>query len=154
MKKRAPGSQLMTQVLWMHSLLNPKLGACKFAPKLSCSWGWVALLAEKFGAGLCCSQLLSLVPGCDQDRAGLLGLLGSGRFCLALGRSCCCPWSATHCQAHCCHQPQRGVGIQLLPGKASLPHGCYLLSPQFWAVVSGQQQRPPHVQLLRSLGNH
>lgn len=44
--------------------------------------------------------------------------------------------------------------MQLLPRKAPLPHACYLLSPQLWAMVSGQQQRPPRSQLLRSLGNH
>lgn len=48
MKRRAPGFQVMAQMVWMLSLQNPKLGACKFPPVLvgmggSASgevWGW------------------------------------------------------------------------------------------------------------------
>lgn len=49
---------------------------------------------------------------------------------------------------------RRAAGIRPLPWEALLPHIPYLLSLQLRAVVSGQQQRPPRAQLLRSLGNH
>lgn len=55
MKRRAPGSQLAAQTVWMVSLLNPKLGACKFTPVLLGTGG-------SAGDGWLCWQEGGLVP--------------------------------------------------------------------------------------------
>lgn len=101
----------------------------------------------------CCQRGSCLVWGGD------LPCPGQGQM---QGKPCCCPWGAARSQvlaaglhsatATAKHRGRLGSGC--FPGKALLPHGRYLFSLQFWAVVSGQQQRPLHIQLLRSLGNH
>lgn len=121
------------------------------------------------------AELCADAAGCAGDKAGCLA--GGWRGCCRRGvawfggdlpwpgqgqdKPRCCPWgaarsrglSASLCPAAATrHRGRWGSGR--FPGKARLPHGRYLLSPQFWAVVSGQQQRLPHIQLLRTLGNH
>lgn len=113
------------------------------------------------GAGLPAAELAGMLL-----KRELLGLGGGDLPCPGQGqmqgKPCCCPWGAARSQvlaaglhsaaATAKHRGRLGSGC--FPGKALLPHGRYLFSLQFWAVVSGQQQRPLHVQLLRSLGNH
>lgn len=182
MKMRARGSQLAAQTVWMLSLPNPKLGACKFSPVLGCWWGRVALPAERrFGAWLWTQHLLSLVPalqgmtgtetgcpvqgwqGCSRSGGRLVqggsalswAWAGAGQAPLLPLRCRTLPGARSQAASrrYHHHQTQR-LGTGCFPGKALLPHGRYLFSLQFWAVVSGQQQRPPHIQLLWSLGSH
>lgn len=157
MKKRAPGSQVMAQTVWMLSLQNPKLGACKFAPVLvgmggSSSgefWGlagtWLLLSLDMMGAGS--------AGWCRAGReAAKAGVVVLGGICLVLGVT-----RSQGLQLGCVLLPPPNtgrLGFHILPGEVLLPHSPYLLSLQFWAVVSGQQQRPSHIQLLGNLGDH
>jgi len=96
--------------------------------------------------------------GCCHSR---VAWFGGGSALSWAGKPCCCPGAAARSQGLAAglrlaaSTMRRGrLGSGRFPGKALLPHSRYLLSLQFWAVVSGQQQRPPHIQLLRSLGSH
>lgn len=49
MKRKAPGSRLEVQTVWMLRLQNPKSGACKFHPTLRCWWGgdfWLSCVPD------------------------------------------------------------------------------------------------------------
>lgn len=150
MKRRAPGSQVVAQTVWMLSLQNPKLGACKFAPVLvgtggSASgevWGWDLALLSLSMMGTESAGLAGMLP-----KQGLLFFGGILSWVSHAPR-------ARSQAVSCCHQHRGRLRFHTLRGEVLLPHRPYLLSLQFWAVVSGQQQRPPHIQLLGNLGNH
>lgn len=148
MKRRTPGSQVMAQTVWILSLQNPKLGACKFAPVLvgmggSASrevWGlagtWHLLSLDVMGtesAGWCRA-------GRDAAKTGVVVLGGS-----ALSWVPHAPRAHSRAVPCCHHQTQREAGIPHPPwGGSSPPQPLSALSAVLGCGIRAAAKNPPH----------
>lgn len=141
MKRRAPGSQVVAQTVWMLSLQNPKLGACKFAPVLvgiggSASgevWGWDLALLSLCMMGTESAGLAGMLP-----KQGLLFLGGSSLSWVSHAPR------ARSQAVSCCHHHRGRLGFHTLPGEVLLPHRPYLLSLcSFGLWYQGSSKDPP-----------